>query len=73
MHVKKRKFLQLWSITISTECVIRNTVKLVYKGHSREPENVVFMSSCPLYTGQNYMHYLLMGKIDNDLLYRGAL
>jgi hypothetical protein len=88
MHVKKRKFLHLWSITISTECVISNTVKPVYKGHStvkpvykghsREPENVVFMSSCPLYTGQNYMHYLLMGKmrlpfIDNDLLYRGAL
>jgi len=52
------------------------TVKPVYKGHSREPENVVFISSCPLYTG--YMHYSLMGKIglsfiDNDLLYRGAL
>jgi hypothetical protein len=29
-------------------------VKPVYKGHSREPENVVFMSSCPLYTGLNY-------------------
>ena len=27
------------------------TVKPVYKGHSREPENVAFMSSCPLYTG----------------------
>ena len=27
------------------------TVKPVYKDHSREPENVVFMSSCPLYTG----------------------
>jgi hypothetical protein len=26
-------------------------VKPVYKGHSREPENVAFMSSCPLYTG----------------------
>jgi len=23
----------------------------VYKGHSRVPENVAFMSSCPLYTG----------------------
>jgi len=21
------------------------------KGHSREPENIPFMSSCPLYTG----------------------
>jgi len=25
--------------------------KPVYKGHSMEPENVPFMSSCPLYTG----------------------
>jgi len=29
------------------------TVKLVCKGHSMEPENVVFMSRCSLYTGQN--------------------
>jgi hypothetical protein len=55
------------------------TVKQVYKGHSREPENVPFMSRCPLYTDQNYMHlYSLMGKmrlffIDSDLLYRGDL
>ena len=28
-----------------------STVKPVYKGHSREPENVPFISSCPLYTG----------------------
>jgi len=27
------------------------TVKPVHKGHSREPKNVAFMSSCPLYTG----------------------
>jgi hypothetical protein len=27
------------------------TVKPVYKGHSREPENVSFMNSCPLDTG----------------------
>jgi len=26
-------------------------VKPVYKGHSMEPENVAFMSSCPLYAG----------------------
>jgi hypothetical protein len=26
-------------------------VKPVYKGHSREPENVAFMSRCPLHTG----------------------
>jgi hypothetical protein len=50
-----------------------NTVNLVYKSHSREPENVTFMSTCPLYTGHNYMHYSLMEKRDSDLLYRGAL
>jgi len=27
------------------------TVKPLYKDHSREPENVSFMSSWPLYTG----------------------
>ena len=27
------------------------TVKRVYKGHSKEPENVAFISSCPLCTG----------------------
>ena len=27
------------------------TVKPVYKGHSTETENVVFISSCPWYTG----------------------
>ena len=31
--------------------VIIITVKPVYKGHSREPENLIFKSSCPLYTG----------------------
>ena len=30
-----------------------NTVSPVYKGHSRESENVAFISSCPLYTGKN--------------------
>jgi len=29
----------------------RYTVKPVYKGHSREPVNVAFMSSYPLYKG----------------------
>ncbi len=28
-----------------------HTVRPVYKGHLREPENVSFISSCPLYTG----------------------
>jgi len=28
-----------------------STVKPVYKGHSRQPENMEFMSSCSLYTG----------------------
>jgi hypothetical protein len=47
-------------------------VKSVYKGQSRETEK------CLLYTGLNYIHYSLRGKmrlpfIDSDLLYRGAL
>jgi hypothetical protein len=58
--------------------VDKGTHKYVYKGHTREPENVAFMSSCPLHTGYNYMHYSLMGKlrlpfIDSDLWYRGVL
>jgi hypothetical protein len=28
-----------------------DTVKSVYKGHSGGPNNVPFISSCPLYTG----------------------
>jgi len=28
-----------------------STVKSVYKVHSSDPENVAFMSTCPLYTG----------------------
>ena len=39
------------------------TVKPVYTGHSREPENLVFWDSCPLYTGKNNMHNSLMGKM----------
>ena len=36
------------------------------------------MSSSPLYTGSNYMHYSLNGEmkvffIDRDLLYTGAI
>ena len=32
-------------------CHYLYTVKPVHKGHSKEPENVPFMGSCPLYTG----------------------
>jgi hypothetical protein len=54
------------------------TIKPVYKGHSREPENMTSINSCPLYTSQNYMHHPLMGQIilsfiDSDLLKRCAL
>jgi len=35
----------------SKSCFCFGTVKPVYKGHSSEPENVPFMSSCPLYAG----------------------
>jgi hypothetical protein len=41
-------------------------------------ENMPFLSSCPLYTDQNYMHYPLMEQmrlsfIDSALCYRGVL
>ena len=47
-------------------------VKPVYKGHSMS-----FMGICSLYTGYNYVHYSLVGKmrlpfIDSDLLYGGV-
>jgi len=47
--------------------VYEYTVKLVYNSHSREPVNVTFMSSCPLYTGQNNMHFSLMGENETAL------
>ena len=43
--------------------VIGNTVKPVYKGHRRRPENSPFMSSWLLYTGSDYVHYSLYGRI----------
>jgi hypothetical protein len=51
-------------------------VKPGYIGHSREPENVTFMSSCPLYRGLNYMNYSLMGEMRLSFIvicYRGSL
>jgi hypothetical protein len=42
---KKKGFV----ILIIEGILINNTVKPVYKGHSREPENVAFISRCPLY------------------------
>ena len=34
------------------------TVKPIYKGHSKEPnDNVAFMTSFPLPSGQNCMYY----------------
>ena len=38
----------IYFIFTFVDCAI---VKPVYKGHSREPENVSFMGSCPLHTG----------------------
>ena len=44
-------------------------IQSVYKEQSRESENMPFISSCPFYTGSNYMHYLLNGE--NEIyLYR---
>jgi len=58
--------------------MLQYNIKPVHKGHSREPENVAFMSSYPLYIGYNYMHCSFMGKmtlpfIDIDLLHRWGL
>ena len=50
--------------------VYYSTFKPVYKSHSREPEDVAFMCSCPLNTGWNFIHYSLMGKINETALYR---
>ena len=43
----------------SVPYMLQNSLKMVkpvYIGHSKKPENG-FMSSFPLYTGSNYMHY----------------
>ena len=40
-----------------TLVVLGKYSQTVYKGHSRDHENVSFMNSCPLYTGENYMYY----------------
>ena len=49
----QRKFTQLNSVLITDKKISKLntiTVKPVYNGHTREPENVPFMNSCPLYT-----------------------
>ena len=40
----------------------RDTVKPGYKGDSREPKNVPFMSRCPIYTG--FIFNLIICTID---------
>jgi hypothetical protein len=52
-----------------TNGFFQRTVKPVYKGHPRQAENVVFMNSCTLYTGQDYIHYSSLGK-NEMVLYR---
>ena len=47
-----------------------STVKPVYKGHSREPENVSFIYRLKLYS---LIGKMMLPFIDNDLLYRGVL
>jgi hypothetical protein len=50
-HQYQQNEHSLLTITSNHVCmyVITHTVKPVYKGHSREPENVAFMSSCSKY------------------------
>jgi hypothetical protein len=53
------------------------TVRPLYKGHWREPENVIFMKSCLLCTSSkcitvcviHYMEKMKLPFIDSDLLY----
>ena len=47
----KKKLQPAYSHNQYVGHLLLNIVKPVYKGHAREPENVAFMSSCPLYTG----------------------
>ena len=42
------------------------TVKAVYKGESREPENVPFMGSWPLYRGYKLYALFINGKNDKQ-------
>ena len=51
------------ALTLTCIWLIRYSVRPVYKGHSGETEIVPLMISCPLYTGQNYMHFSLKGTI----------
>jgi len=37
-------------------------IQPVYKGHWRKPDNMPFLSCCPLCTCSNYMHYSLNGE-----------
>ena len=78
MAYDKLQLITIFGLIPNTlELLLLYTVKphlSVYNRHSREPENVPFMNSCPLYTGKNYMYYSLMGKIrlsfvDSELLY----
>jgi hypothetical protein len=49
MHVyQSYNYLQFRMVGSQSEYSI---VKSVYKVHSSDPENVAFMSTCPLYTG----------------------
>ena len=50
---KVREKLGFSNLTLGKKLYYCITIyrKPVYKGHSKEPENVVFTSSCPLYTG----------------------
>ena len=48
---------------------INNNYSLYLKRHWREPENVYLMSSQPLYTYSNDMHYSLNGE-NETALYR---
>ena len=43
--------VQLNDLVYDEKYIYSQTCTNVYKGHSRELENVAFMNSCPLYAG----------------------
>ena len=65
----KTKLLSSWMhLRLYLTSIQRNTVKPVYRGHSREPENVDFISSCPLYRLQLYA--IFINRKNETALYR---
>ena len=59
--------------------LMEDTVRPVYKGDWRVPQNVPFLSSWPLYTGSKHIYYSINGENETALyrqwfaIYKGPL